>query len=84
MARTRPQVSAGTARRLLTLSYMSNLHIELQECSQELRDYVFNGEEVIQRVRVLHREKYRDIRGLPVCRECNVYLPCPTLKTLEG
>lgn len=66
------------------MSNMSNLHIELQECSQQLRDYVFYGEEVIQRVRRLHFEGFRDVRGIPVCRECKDYLPCPTLKALDG
>ena len=78
------------------MSNMSNLHIELQECSQQLRDYVFYGEEAIQRVRELHKLTTEnnaacgelnccgEYEEWEQCADCQCEYPCPTIKALDG
>lgn len=37
----------------------------------------------IQKVRDLHIEGFKDVTGRAACKECNNYLPCPTIQALD-
>ena len=43
-----------------------------------------NLDQVRIAIKNLHTEHFKDITGTPVCKECGQYLPCDTLKILDG
>ena len=51
---------------------------------KELSQLILEYRAMELRVRNLHSEKYKDITGTPVCNECDQYLPCDTIKALDG
>jgi hypothetical protein len=59
----------------------------MTELPHHLKDWSYEEEkltkESIQRIRLMHSEKYKDITGTPVCRECDQYLPCNTIRALD-
>jgi hypothetical protein len=51
---------------------------------EELKQLIAEYKAMEFRVRLLHAEKYKDITGTPVCQECDQYLPCDTIRALDG